>query len=109
MEKMSRAERARQFMPFSPLRGYDELLLSKTREPTPKRELSEYDAARLSKKMAAVEKGSLVRVTYYDRDAYVTMEGLVSEVDLTLRRLRVIKTVIDLDDISDITKLPDSK
>ena len=63
MEKMSRAERARQFMPFSPLRGYDELLLSKTREPTPKRELSEYDA---KKQKGGIARAALLslRVTF---------------------------------------------
>ena len=102
---MSRAERARQFMPFAALRGFEMMIQEQTREITPRRELSEYDAARLSKKMARVEKGSLVRVTYYDGEGYVRTEGMVSEIDLVGRRLRVIKTEIALDDVADIALL----
>ena len=104
MEKNSKADRARQFMPFSALRGFEEMIRAQTREETPRRELSEYDAERLSKKMRAVQKGDMVSVTYYDRDAYVKLEGIVSDVDIPLRTLRVIKTVISFDDIWDISK-----
>ena len=102
MEKNSKADRARQFMPFSALRGFESMIREQTREKIPKRELSEYDAARLSAKMARVEKGSMVRVTYYDRDAYVTLEGIVADLDITMRTLRVVKTMIPLDDIWDV-------
>ena len=103
MEKNSKADRARQFMPFSALRGFESMIREQTREKIPKRELSEYDAARLSAKMSKVEKGCMVRVTYYDKDAYVTLEGIISDVDIPMRKLRVVKTVIPLDDIWDVT------
>ncbi|MBQ9806596.1 MAG: hypothetical protein IJW49_08850 [Clostridia bacterium] len=104
MEKNSKADRARQFMPFAALRGFEAMIREQTREVTPKRELSEYDAERLSKKMRMVQKGDMVCVTYYDRDAYVKLEGIVSDLDIPLRQLRVIKTVIPFDDIWDISR-----
>lgn len=105
MEKNSKADRARQFMPFSALRGFEEMIRAQTREVTKKRELSDYDAERLSKKMSMVKHGDMVCVTYYDRDAYVKLEGIVSDIDLTLRKLRVIKTVISFDDVWDISRI----
>ena len=102
MEKNSKADRARQFMPFSALRGFEELIRCQEQEPTPRRELSEYEAELLSKKMSRVEKGMIVHVTYYDATAYVSIEGMVSEIDFTMRFLRVIKTRIPFDDINDI-------
>ena len=105
MEKNSKADRARQFMPFSALRGFEEMIRAQTREVTPRRELSEYDAERLSKKMSALQKGDMVCVTYYDRDAYVKLEGIVSDIDIPLRTLRVIKTVISFDDIWNISRV----
>ena len=105
MEKNSKAERARQFMPFAALRGFDAMLREEVRERIPRKELSEYDAERLSRKISTVEKGDLVRVKYYDRDAYVVLEGIVSDLDIPMRRIRVIKTVISLDDISDMVRL----
>ena len=107
MEKNSKAERARQFMPFSALRGFEEMIRAQTREITPKRERSEYDAERLSKKMLALQRGDMVCVTYYDRDAYVKLEGIVSDIDIPLRRLRVIKTSIPFDDIWDVVHIGD--
>ncbi|MBE6601798.1 MAG: YolD-like family protein [Ruminococcaceae bacterium] len=105
MEKNSKADRARQFMPFSPLRGFEELIRAELKDESPKRELSEYDAQRLSQKMQAVEKGCLVRVTYYEGDGYVTTEGIVSDFDIPMRRLRVVKKEILLDDIWDIERI----
>ena len=104
MEKNSKADRARQFMPCAALRGFEAMIREQTREVTPKRGLSEYDAERLSKKMRMVQKGDMVCVTYYDRDAYVKLEGIVSDLDIPLRQLRVIKTVIPFDDIWDISR-----
>jgi hypothetical protein len=92
-------------MPFAALRGFEDMIREQAREVTGRRELSEYEAARLSRKMAAVRKGSIVRVTYYDGEAYVSLEGMVSDIDLALRRLRVIKTEISLDDVWDIAHI----
>ena len=103
MEKMSNLERARQFMPFAALRGFEELIRQQTREVTPKRVLSEEEAMHLSQRLARLEKGSVVRVTYYAEDSYVTLEGMVSELDLTLRFIRIVKKRIELDDIFDVT------
>ena len=103
MEKMTNLERARQFMPFAALRGFEELIKQQTREATPRRELSEEEAERLSKKLLRIEKGSVVRVTYYDEDSYLSVEGMVSELDLVLRFLCVVKKRIPLDDILEIS------
>lgn len=104
MEKNSKADRARQFMPFSALRGFEAMIREQTREVTPKRELSEYRAASLSKKMHALQRGDMVCVTYYDRDSYIKLEGIVSDVDIPMRQLRVIKTVIPFDDIWELVR-----
>ena len=101
VEKMSRAERARQFMPFSPLRGFEELLREQERQRMPRRELSEEESEALSARLSALKRGDMVRVVYYKEDAYVTMEGLLSEIDHVARTLRVIKTQILFDDILD--------
>ena len=103
MEKMTNLERARQFMPFAALRGFEEMIRQQTREVTPRRELSEDEAARLSQRIARIEKGSMIRVTYYAEDSYLTLEGMVSEIDLTLRFLRVVKQRIELYDILSVS------
>ena len=107
MEKSSKADRARQFMPFSALRGFEELIREVEHTPTPRRELSEYEAEILGKKLLRLEKGTLVAVTYYNGETYVRQEGMLSEIDYTLRFLRVVKKQIAFDDISDVSRLSD--
>lgn len=102
MEKNSRADRARQFMPFSALRGFEELIRQQNAVPEPRRELSEEQASVLSAKLAQVRRGMLVAVKFYDRTGYVTLRGMISEVDFSMRTLTVVKRKIPFDDLIDI-------
>ncbi|WP_417229283.1 hypothetical protein [Thermophilibacter sp.] len=85
------ADRAAQFMPFAALTGYYDLVRERERVVEPRREPSEEEAARISAELAAVRKGQLVRVTHYERDAYVTTEGIVTNVDPVARELTVVR------------------
>lgn len=102
MEKNSKADRARQFMPFAALRGFEELIQKTQSEPCARHMLSEYEAEILSRKMARVERGTMLKVTHYVNGAYVTLEGMVSDIDFAMRLVRVVKTEISFDDIRDI-------
>lgn len=103
MEKNSRADRARQFMPFSALRGFEELIQQQTVAPEARRELSEEQAMSLSAKLAQVGRGMLVAVSFYDKIGYATLQGMISEVDFSMRTLTVVKRKLQFDDIVDIS------
>lgn len=60
--------RARQFLPFNGLRGYDELLYEAGREKEEKREITEDHAWKLSGELQLVERKMTVIITYYDVD-----------------------------------------
>lgn len=102
MERMSRAERARQFMPFAALRGFEKLIEAQSKEISPKRVLSEEQAARLSAKLSRLQRGVMVEVIYYAEDGYVTQRGLVSDIDIPMRTLTVVKKKISFEDLLDI-------
>lgn len=97
-----RADRAAQFMPFAALRGYYELLRKQTLVPEPRHELTDEEALALSQVVQRVRRRQIVRVVYYDEDAYVTLTGCVAHIDLAARELVVVKTHIALDDIRDL-------
>ena len=97
-----RADRAAQFMPFAALRGYYELIRQQQRIPEAKHELTDEEALALSQTVYRVRRGQGVRVVYYDEDAYVTLTGCVSRIDLVERELMVVKTKIALDDIREL-------
>jgi hypothetical protein len=45
----------------------------------------------------------MVRVRYYQTDAYVNIEGIVTRIDPEFRYLTIVKTKIPFDDIVDVS------
>ncbi len=101
--KMSTADRAKQFAPFSALKGLDEALRQKERVFVEKPEFSDEAAEELSQKLAQICVGMRVNVVYYSDGEYVSAEGLVTGIDKTFKKLTVVKTEINMDDIVSIT------
>ena len=102
MEKMSRSDRAKQFLPFNSLRGYYDMIHEKEKIITPKRELSDYDLETLSNKINQLEKNMMVKIIYYDIDSYKTIKGILTRIDINNKYLMIVKTKICFSDISDI-------
>ena len=102
LSKMSRQDRAKQFMPFAALKGLPESIAKKERITVQRRELSECMAEELNRKFLLLERGKMVTVTYYLQGEYVKMTGLVALIDSNYRILRVVDTKIHFDDIIDI-------
>lgn len=96
------SDRAKQFMPFSALTGFYDLIKERERVVVPKHELTEDKAAELSDTIKLVEKGNMIKVIYYSNGEYVSAEGIVTKIDIPFRKLTIVKTEIDLDDIWDI-------
>lgn len=99
---MDRAERAKQFMAFSPLRGYYDLILQKQKVVVERKNLTSDSAQELSFKFCQIKPGKIVEVVYFCQDEYVKCKGMVSKVDLVERTLSIVKTKIRLDDIVEI-------
>ena len=106
VEPRRHADRAAQFMPFAALTGYYDLVRERERVTEPRREPSEEEEARISAELAAVRKGQLVRVTHYERDAYVTTEGVVTSMDPVARELTVVRRRIGFDDVWSVGPIP---
>ena len=102
VHKMSREERAKQFMPFSALRGYGLALREKERIVVPKKELSEDYQEELDFKLRQVKKNDMISVIYFQKGEYLKLTGMVSKVDASARVLKIVNTKIDFDDIYDI-------
>ncbi len=104
-KKMTRAERAKQFMPFAALRGFEELIREREIVPETKSELTEEDAAVLSEAVKKVKKGDIVRIKYYCGNGYLTDEGIVAGVNIYMRNITVVKKKISFDDIKELNIL----
>ena len=100
--KMSREERAKQFMPFAALKGYEEALRAKEKIVVPRMELSEEYLRELDLKLRQIRKNDIATVIYYHEGEYVKVTGMVSGLDKDARILKVVNTKILFDDICSI-------
>lgn len=96
-----KTSRAKQFMPFAALTGFYGLVRERERIVEPRRERTEEENRELSFKVSQIRKGMTVKIKYYYVDAYEFIEGFVSEIDFTMRYLKINKTKIIFDDIYD--------
>ena len=100
--KMPIADRAKQFMPFAALKGLPEALAAKERIIVSKIELSEEMAEELDRKMHLLRKGEIATVTYFHKDEYLKITGMVARIDESSRLLQIVNTKIKFDDILDV-------
>ena len=100
--KASRAERARQFMPFASLKGYYDIIREQSRTKEPKKQPAEDELSRINEKLKQIKKGMMIKAAYYNTDSYKQITGMVSCFDETYHTLTIVKTKIQFDDIWDI-------
>lgn len=102
VNKMSRQERAKQFMPFAALKGYEMALREKEKIVVPKMELSEDYKEQLDYHMRQIEKNDMVTVIYFCKGEYLKVTGLVARKDESARVLKIVNTSIPFSDIYEI-------
>ena len=95
--------RAKQFVPFAAVKGFEEALRAKERIVVEKIELSEERKAELDFKLHQSKKRDIVTVVYFDKDEYVKVEGMVSRLDLDARVIKIVNTKIAFDDIYELS------
>ena len=98
MEK-SYQDRAKQFLPYASLRGFDAVVEKRRELKCPRRELLSDAAEELSCKLASLSLGTLCRVNYYLVDKYVVAVGRVTAIDVIGRRITVGTSQVPIDDI----------
>lgn len=100
---MSREDRAKQFMPFAALKGYEEALRQKEKIIVSRMELSEEYKEELDRKLRQVKKNDMITVIYFHKNEYLKQTGMVSRIDETARVLCVVNNKILFDDIFDVS------
>lgn len=103
--KMSRENRAKQFMPFAALKGYEAALREKEKIIVEKIELSEEMKEELDRKIRDIHRNDMVKVVYFHDEEYLEIMGMVSRLDVDARILKVVNTKINFTDIYQLEKL----
>lgn len=99
---MTRADRAKQFLPFNALKGYYDLIRAKEVIVEDKKELSEEDIKDLQFRLSQIKKGDVVKIKYYQSNAYTLIEGMVGKIDTIYHTITIVKKTINFDDIISI-------
>lgn len=97
--KMSVEDRAKQFMPFAALKGFQEALALKEKIIVDKIELSEEMVEEIDRNMHMLKRGEKALVVYYYKGEYLKMTGMVSKIDENSRYIQIVDTKIPFDDI----------
>ncbi len=100
--RMSREDRAKQFMPFAALKGYPEALRKKEKIIVPRMEFSEEYKEELDRKLRKVRKNDIVTVVYYCQGEYLKLTGMVARIDETAKVLKIVNTKILFEDLCDV-------
>ena len=95
--------RAKQFVPFAAVKGYEEALRAKEKIIVEKIELSEERKTELDFKLHQIQKNDIITVVYFCKDEYIKLEGMVSRLDTDARILKVVNTKILFEDIYDLS------
>ncbi len=100
--RMSRLQRAKQFMPFAALKGFETLLSAVARPKEARVELSEDQIDELNKVLQTIHCGEWVRIVYYNKQRYTELIGAVDMISEQLQILSVQGTVIPFRHIKEL-------
>ena len=100
--RMSRLQRAKQFMPFAALRGFEALLTAIASPKEDRAELSENQIDELNTVLQSVRCGEWVRIVYYNKRKYTELIGAVDMISEQLQILSVQGTVIPFRHIKEL-------
>lgn len=95
--------RAKQFVPFAAVKGYEEALRAKEKIVVEKIELAEEKKEELDFKLHQIKKNDIITVVYFDKDEYIKIEGMVSRLDVDARVLKIVNTRILFEDIYELS------
>ena len=99
---MTRAGRAKQFLPFDALKVFQEALNEKQIKYEDKKELSEDSYRRLEEEWNKIEKDSIVKVKYYKNKRYIEIQGKINKIDYIRKKIQINDENINVCDIIDI-------
>lgn len=100
MQNSNSVNRAKLFMSFDALKGFKETIRKKERIIVPEIELSPDGFYELDWKIKQVKVGEIIKIVYYDRFEYVSLEGMVADIDLENKKIiRIVDKIINLNNI----------
>ena len=99
---MSIPERAKQFMAFSALKGFEEAVAEKEIIKYERIILGEDAQQELDEKLRALRVGDEIKIVYYEAYAYRELSGRLHKIDPINKSLLIDGKEININDITDV-------
>lgn len=100
---MQSNDRAKQFLPFDALKGFQEALLQAEQQFEEKRILGEDTCEMLNSQISKLQKGDTVTIRYYYGIEYIETTGVIKKIDFISKKIYLSYTKISFDDIVEIS------
>lgn len=102
---MTRADRAKQFLPFDALKGLQEELEAREEKMSrvPKHSMTEELEEELSLVLSKIQKGTTILMTFYRTGHYYELQGKVDGINTIYKYLLIGEEKVFFDDIYTIT------
>ena len=94
--------RAKQFLPYAALRGFEEIVNEKRKIKQTKRIPSEEEETLISQRLSVLSRGREVSAELFSDGEYVTVRGIVGQVDFALCSFTLNGRNIYFSDVYDI-------
>ncbi len=99
----NKAQRAKLFLSFDALKGFQEFLRQEERIVVSCRSLSEDEYAQLEWKIHMVKPHDIINIIYFDGEDYIKLGGMVAKIDLvSSKTIQIVDKIIKIKDIVDI-------
>lgn len=92
-------DRAKQFLPFDALKGFREALKQKEKNVENRKEICDFRIDEINEKLKMLKKGMLVKISYYYNFEYVELVGKIKNVDNIYKKIYLLTSIINFDDI----------
>ena len=102
MKNNTKLERAKIFLPFDALKGFQEALREKEKILVDKKILSQEEKEKIANKLIQLKKGMIIKIVYFENHEYIELEGMISKIDLVYQKLKIVTKEIQFTDILDI-------
>ena len=98
-------DRAVQFMPFDALKGFREALEKAEKVSEDKKEFCDDYFKELNNTISDLKVGDKVLIKHYYELEYVETIGIIKKIDIIYRKLYLINSIVEIDDIIEIYSL----
>ena len=94
-------DRAKQFLPFAALKGFEEALRKKEQqlESIPKYSLSDDRIEDITNKLNNINHNSIINIKYFNNNKYINIKGYITKIDNIYKYLIINNKKINFNDI----------